>query len=267
MRGSSKPLRLLSYLAPSIPEGLFELLGSAIETKTGMAVALDFETRVSGPSPETDPFASGRADVAFVCGPSYARLRAAGAAVAILPAAPVFDDRRNAGRPVYFSDVIVAHDNPARSLADMRGTTWTYNDRESLSGWFRMLARLVELGLGAPESFFSRVHASGAHVHSIALVAEGQATVSAVDSNALRLALRRNPALDPRLRILESWGPSPVQPILARSTLDPDIGMAIRDTLLSLGHDPAYAPRLLEFGVRGFTRVDETSYREMREGR
>jgi ABC-type phosphate/phosphonate transport system substrate-binding protein len=265
MRAVAKPLRLLSYLAPSIPEGLFELVASAIEAKTGAAVLLDFETSVSGPTPETDPFVSGRADVAFVCGPSYALLRAAGAPVDIIPAAAVFEDPRNAGRPVYFSDVIVAHDHPARSLTDLRGTTWTYNDRQSLSGWFRMLARLVELGFGAPESFFSRISASGAHVNSIALVSEGQATVSAVDSNALRFALRRNPSLDQRLRILESWGPSPVQPVLARSTLDPDVKVSMRKALLTLGQDPAYAPRLLEFGVRGFMSADEASYLEMRE--
>jgi ABC-type phosphate/phosphonate transport system substrate-binding protein len=129
----------------------------------------------------------------------------------------------------------------------------------------RMLAGLVELGLEAPESFFSRVYASGAHVNSIAFVSEGHATVSAVDSNALRFAVRRNPDLDRRLRLLESWGPSPVQPILVRSTLDPDTKVSVQETLLGLGQDPAYAPRLLEFGVRGFTSVDEASDLQMPE--
>lgn len=251
---------MLSYLAPSIPEGLFELVATAIGKKTGTSVALDFETRVSGPTPETDPFVSGRADVAFVCGPSYALLRAAGSPVDIIRAAAVFDDPRNEGRPVYFSDVIVAHDHPARSLADLRGTAWTYNDRQSLSGWFRMLSRLDESGLGTPESFFSRVYASGAHVRSIELVAGGQATVSAVDSNALRFAVRRNPELGQRIRVLETWGPSPVQPVLVRSTLDSAIKESVRETLLGLGQDPAHATRMLEFGVRGFTSVDEATY-------
>lgn len=258
------PLRLLSYLAPSIPEGLFELVASAIGAKTGVPIELAFEASVSGPTPETDPFVSGRADLAFVCGPSYALLRASGSPVDLIPAAAVFDDPRNGGRPVYFSDVIVAHDNPARSLADLRGTTWTYNDRESLSGWFRMLTRLVELGLGAPETFFSRVYPSGAHVRSIELVAGGHATVSAVDSNALRFAVRRDPGLDRRLRLLETWGPSPVQPILARSTLGPDIKVSVLEALLGLGQDSADAARLLEFGVQGFASVDEPSYLKMR---
>jgi hypothetical protein len=70
------PLRVLSYLAPSIPEGYFELIAEQLRSRTGVAIALDFEASLSGPTPETDPFASGRADVAFVCGPSdYAMLQ------------------------------------------------------------------------------------------------------------------------------------------------------------------------------------------------
>ena len=197
-RSPREPLRLLSYLAPSIPGGLFELLAQAIAEATGRDVTVDFETTVSGPVPGTDPFASGRADVAFVCGPSYALLRSAGAPVEVVPAAAVFDDPRNQGHPVYFSDVVVRRDHPARTLADLRGAVWTYNDRQSLSGWHRMLAALEGLGLGAPEQFFSRLLASGAHVRSIELVSCQEADVSAVDSNVLLLERRRDPGLDRR---------------------------------------------------------------------
>ena len=79
---------------------------------------------------------------------------------------------------------------PARSLGELRGLVWAYNDRQSLSGWFRMLERLEALGaVREPESFFSRVfETSGSHVASIDLVARGEADVSAVDSNTSRLA-------------------------------------------------------------------------------
>jgi phosphonate transport system substrate-binding protein len=259
-------LRLLSYLAPSLPEGLFELVGEAIASRTGGRVTVDFETSVSGPVPETDPFASGRADAAFVCGPSYALLRSAGAPVEIVPAAPVFDDPRNAGRPVYFSDVVVRRDHSARALEDLRGAVWTYNDRQSLSGWHRMLARLEEAGLGAPERFFSRLLDSGAHVRSIDLVSRGEADLSAVDSNVLLLERRRNPDLEGRLRVLESWGPSPIQPVLVRSALDAALKVSIADTLLSLHRDAKRAARLAGFGVLRFAAVDEATYLRLGEG-
>lgn len=259
-RESRAPLRLLSYLAPSIPEGLFGLAAEAIASRAGCRVIVDFETSVSGPVPETDPFASGRADAAFVCGPSYALLRSAGGQVEMVPAAAVFDDPRNAGRPVYFSDVVVRRDHPARALEELRGAVWTYNDRQSLSGWHRMLARIEELGLGTAGSFFSRLVESGAHVRSIDLVSRGEADVSAVDSNVLLLERRRDPDLDGRLRVLESWGPSPIQPVLVRSSLDPALKASIADALLALHRDPTMASRLAEFGVLRFAKVDEAAY-------
>jgi len=254
------PLRLLSYLAPSLPEGLFHHVRERIAAATGRTIELAFETSVSGPTLETDPFASGRADLAFVCGPSYAALRSGGAGVALIPAAPVFDDPRNGGKPVYFSDVIVPAAHPARRLAGLGGGRWTYNDRESLSGWHRMVERLAASGLGTPESFYSRVFASGAHVRSIELVASGEADVSAVDSNALMLARRRSPELSERLRVLESWGPTPIQPLLASSALDADTRDDVLAALMALDGDAAGRRALAEYGVLRFAPADPASY-------
>jgi len=259
---SVSSLRLLTYLAPSIPAGLFELVASEIEAAAGTRVTLDFETSVSGPTPDADPFAEDRADIAFVCGPSYSRLRDAGRNVGIVAAAPVFDDPRNAGRPVYFSDVVVRRDHPARSFPDLRRSAWAYNDRQSLSGWFRMLARLETLGFGRdPESFFARVFASGSHVASTDLVLRGEADVSAVDSNTLLLSRRRDPLVDEGLRVLESWGPSPVQPLIARAEIPAALRTRIEGALLRMADSPEAARRLRAFGVLRFAPVDESAYR------
>jgi phosphonate transport system substrate-binding protein len=262
-RHESRPLRLLSYLAPSLPEGLFRLVGERIAARTGRRIAVDFETSVSGPTPDTDPFASGRADLAFVCGPSFAMLRGAGVPVALIPAAPVFDDPRNGGKPVYFSDVIVPAGHPSRRLADLRGGSWVYNDRQSLSGWHRMIERLAAAGLGGPETFYSRVFASGAHVRSIELVASGDADVSAVDSNAFLLARRREPGLSERLRVLESWGPTPIQPLLASAALDEDIRAGVLSALLTLDRDAAARRDLAGYGVLRFAPADAASYESL----
>jgi phosphonate transport system substrate-binding protein len=257
-------IRLLTYLAPSIPPGLFELVAAEIEARAGVAVALDFETAVSGPTPEADPFAQGRADIAFVCGPSFALLRAAGRPVEIIAAAPVFDDPRNGGRPVYFSDVIVRRDHPARAFPDLRESVWTYNDRQSLSGWFRMLSRLEALGFGRdPDAFFARVFPSGSHLSSIDLVARGEADVSAVDSNTLLLVRSKDPVLQERLRILESWGPSPVQPLLARSGFPAPLPALITAALLGMEESPDSSRRLWEYGVLRFAPIVERDYEEI----
>ena len=255
-------IRLLTYLAPSIPAGLFELVAAEIEAAARVGVALDFETSVSGPTPEADPFADDRADLAFVCGPSYSLLRDAGRVVEVVAAAPVFDDPRNAGRPVYFSDVVVRRDHPAQTFRDLRASAWAYNDRQSLSGWFRMLERLEALGFGRdPTAFFSSVFASGSHVASIDLVARGEADVSAVDSNTLLLARRHEPSLAERLRVLESWGPSPVQPLIAHAALPAPLRERIAAALLAMADSADTARRLREFGVLRFAPVEESVYR------
>lgn len=254
-------LRLLTYLAPSIPESFFELVAGAIEERTGLATALECETSVSGPAPDSDPFASGRADLAFVCGPSYAELKAAGSPVELLPVAPVFDDPRAAGRPVYFADLIVTSRHPARRFEELRGVAWAYNDRRSLSGWFKMVERLRAMGhTGGPETFFSRLVQSGTHLQSIALVAAGLAAAATVDSNALNLELRRKPDLARRLRVIEEWGPSPIQPLLASAHLDAEVKARVIEALLALHEKDALRRRLAAFGVIRFAPVDEAAY-------
>lgn len=254
-------LRLLTYLAPSLPEELFALVAQALGARTGIPTILELETQVSGPTAGTDPFVTDRADLAFVCGPSFPELRAAGSPVEVLAAALVFDDPRADDRPVYFSDVVVPRDHPSRTFADLVGAVWAYNDRFSLSGWYKMLTRLTEVGHpGPPETFFLHLVHSGSHLGSIALVAGGGADAAAVDSNALRLELRRESKLWRLLRVLESWGPSPIQPLLSRSTLAPDLKAAIIETLLAL-HTDATARRALDrLGVRRFATVEPEVY-------
>ena len=254
-------MRLLTYLAPSIPEEFFALVARAIEEQTGETAALDFETAVSGPTADTDPFASGRADLAFVCGPSYSELKSAGSPVSLLPAAPVFDDPRAQGRPVYFADLIVHRGLPTAGFEQLRGSSFAYNDRLSLSGWYRMLERLESIGHpGSPDTFFSRLVHSGSHLASIAAVASGEADAASVDSNALRLVLRREPELAGRLTLLEAWGPSPIQPLLARSSLSPVLKTQVLKALLGLHENPVFGPRLAAFGVLGFSQADESVY-------
>jgi ABC-type phosphate/phosphonate transport system substrate-binding protein len=260
-----KTLRVLSYLAPSIPEDLFVLAARTLESRLGLAVGLAFETRVSGPSPDSDPFASDRADLAFVCAPSYPLLKEAGSPVELLPVAPVFADPRLDGRPVYFADVLVRAGHPARSFHDLRGAVWSYNDRYSRSGWQTMLARLEELGhAGGPEFFFGSLVRAGSHLRSLELVSSGQADAAAIDSNTLWLARRRDPERSARLRIIESWGPMPIQPLLVRAGLPGSLKKRIAEVLLTLHEDSRARASLAESGVRRFAPVAESAYATVR---
>jgi ABC-type phosphate/phosphonate transport system substrate-binding protein len=60
-----------------------------------------------------------------------------------LLAAPVMAGTRYAGRPVYFSDIVVHRDSAARSFADLRGARWAYNEHRESAG--RVLLRQARM--------------------------------------------------------------------------------------------------------------------------
>jgi phosphonate transport system substrate-binding protein len=245
---SSEPLRLTTWLAPSLPLPLFQALADRIGQWTGRPVQLTSDTVWSGPRPWLhDPFESGEVDVGFLCAPSWAWLAARPApSIVAVPALPVPLDARARGRPVYFSDVIVPRDG-APSFEALRGGRWAYNDPCSLSGWFALKARV-----GDVSAYFREVVQSGSHLASIRLVAEGAVDAAAIDSTVLSWVLAAEPALREQIRIVASWGPHPIQPVVARAGLGQPALAHIASALRSF--DPAEGGRsaLASFGVAGF---------------
>ena len=260
-------LRLLTYLSPGLPLALFGAVADHLRRCPelgGRGIALASEERVSGPQQSSvdrseDPFSRGEADVGFLCAPTYIRLRERKHPPAeLLGVAPVFADERARGKPVYFCDVIVRRRSPARSFWDLKGGAWAYNDPCSLSGHGGLAARL-----GSPEAigtFFGRTIRSGSHPASVGLVADGTADVASIDSNVLKIWLEQTPALREEVRILESWGPYPIQPVVVRTDLDPALKGALRESLLRTGADPLTRVEFEAFGLKRFVTVGEADY-------
>ena len=246
-------LHLISYLAPSLPEAFFTFVAERIGGACAVDVNLRFDQSISGPLPgDENPFASRSADIGFVCAPTYRWLRDE---LELLPL-PVPTDVRALGRPVYFADVVVRADSPVRSFTELRSARWAFNDRNSRSGWFSMVERVEPLGgIG----FFGDLIHAGSHLKSLASILDGSADAAAIDSNALLIAQRSDPALPAKIRLLESWGPFPIQPIVMRSELSASIKRTARETLLTLHHKEA--TRLAEFGFERFVEGRDEDYR------
>ena len=227
-------MRIITYLAPSLPLALFETIAQRLGAE------LMREERISGPlAGDDEPFSRGDADIGFICAPSYRVLRGT---VELLPALVPLDPRAD-GKPAYFADVVVRRDSPFRTFDDLRGARWAYNDRNSRSGWFSMIERA-----GSPDFFGSLLHA-GSHLQSLDAVAGGRADAAAIDSNVLALNRRDN------LRVIESWGPFAIQPSIIRSAIPEERKREVAATLLSIGRDELGA-----FGFSGFTPVRESAY-------
>src|SRR5690348_1488362 len=120
-----RPLLFASYLAPAV-RPLYEFVAASCG---GSRLVEGCDWR---------ELADDRIDVAFVCSPPLVWLGGAVEAVA----APVLADPRFGGRPLYSSDVVVGADSAYRSLDDLRGARWAYNEPSSWSGYWVTLARV-----------------------------------------------------------------------------------------------------------------------------
>ncbi len=254
-------LRFVTYLSPGIPQEFFEAIVDHVRRTLGRErVSLRAETRVSGPERGTqDPFSSGDCDVGFMCSPSFVWLRELKPPpIELLGVAPVFEDARTGGRPVYFCDVVVRGGSRIRSFAELRGRSWAYNDACSLSGYYSLLNKLA--GMGADEGFFGRVFCSGSHLDSIEAVVRGEADAAAIDSNVLSMRLREVPSLREKLRVIESWGPFPIQPVVLRSGLPTELKKRVRASLLMIDADPRTRRALSGFDLKRFVPVSDKDY-------
>ena len=224
-------LRAATYLAPC-NRPLYELVAEAC----GASELIDGRNWT-----ELD---SGGVDIAFICSPPVVWLDGAVEAVA----APVLTDPRFGGKPLYSSEVIVNRDSHFQSLEDLRGARWAINEPSSWSGYWVTLQRVGSW------DFFSEVVEAGFHERALQMVASGEIDGAAIDSHVLGVVLRNAPELSDMLRVVETLGPSPSQPVVVRSGLDAPVKQQIRQRLLGLSD-----PRMKEFLVESFAPAPDYS--------
>ena len=255
-------LRLLSYLAPSVPASLFESLAAHVRDRVGLDVEVAFDASRSGPRPgEPEPFSDGDADAAFVCATSYVWMTATPAPpVSLLGVAWAPTDPRAAGRAIYFGDVLASADGPG-SLLGLGGARVAYNDDVSLSGYHSLRLALSAEGVDAEEV---RLLRSGSHLRSLELLDAGEVDAAAIDSTVWRRRRRETPGLADRLRQIAALGPHPVQPVVVRSSLEAGLRARLREALLAAGSSPRVSHELAAAELTGFVEVADGDYDGLR---
>jgi phosphonate transport system substrate-binding protein len=251
---STPPLRIVTFLAPNLfwfYDFVSRYLQKKLRFPTELSVGTDYAQL------------AGQADMAFVCGLPYVEhTRTARPAIEPL-AAPVLSGQRYLGRPIYFSDVIVRKDSQFRSFADLRGYTWAYNEPHSQSGYGIVREHLIQRG--ETFSYFSQVIEAGFHERAVHMVSSGEVHASAIDSHVLALLMRDNLTLAATLRIIETFGPSPIQPIVAGSHLSDSLKRDVRATLLEMADDRSARSALVKALVERFASVSDADYDEIRK--
>jgi phosphonate transport system substrate-binding protein len=243
-----------------VPRSLFAYLAGYLGERLGVATELEVETHHSGPPRGVpDPFSTGELDLGFFCAPPYIWLQERpGPPAELVPFGLVFDDPRGAGRPVYFSDIVVRKDHPARSFADLVSARWGYNDRESLSGYYSVLQTAAEHGADA--AFLGRLHDMGSHLASLRAIRRGVIDAAAIDSVVLALRWRRDPALRSDLRVVHGLGPWPIQPIVMRRDLPVRLKTALTAAVGALADAPVRRRALRRWLVAGVAPMTDADF-------
>ena len=259
-RSGVRVLRLRTYLTPSVPRSLFAYLAGYLGERLGVATELQVETRHSGPPRGLpDPFSEGELDLGFFCAPPYIWLQERpDSPVELVPFGLVFDDPRGAGRPVYFSDIVVRANDRARSFADLVDARWGYNDRESLSGYYSVLQTAAEHGADA--SFLGRLHDMGSHLASLRALRRGAIDAAAIDSTVLALRWRQDRALGTDLRVVHGLGPWPIQPIVMRRSLPVRLKAALTSAVGTLAATPERQRALRRWLVSGVAPMTDADF-------
>jgi ABC-type phosphate/phosphonate transport system substrate-binding protein len=105
---------------------------------------------------------------------------------------------------------------------------------------------------------------AGFHQRAIRLVATGAVDAAAIDSQVLAIERRDHPQLAARLRIIDTFGPSTIQPVVAASRLPEPLKDGVRELLVGLGDDASARPVLDHGFIQGFTAIDDAAYDDIR---
>jgi ABC-type phosphate/phosphonate transport system substrate-binding protein len=174
-----------------------------------------------------------------------------------LVATPVFAAEQCDG-PDYCSVIMVRADDPAGSVADLRGRTAAVNGRESQSGYSALRAAV------APHArdgrFFARVVDSGAHAKSLDMVAAGEADACATDCVTHALLARHRPRALEALRVLACSPSAPGLPYVTHTAADEATVGRLRRALLAAVGDPALEVAREALLIAGIEVLPDAAY-------
>jgi len=110
----------------------------------------------------------------------------------------------------YVSWIVVRQEDPAKTLADLRGRRVAFNDDGSQSGYNTLRKMVAPLAAGG--RFFGAALESGAHRRSLAMVKAGEADVAAIDCVTFGLIARYASAEVQGVRVLCASSTAPGLP-------------------------------------------------------
>jgi phosphonate transport system substrate-binding protein len=207
-------------------------------------------------------FDQGEIQLLWLCGLPYADGADSPDKRIELLAAPVPQGSRYHSQPIYFSDIVVKRTSRFRIFDHLRGSVWAYNELRSHSGF-----NVVRAYLGAhgkADGFFKETVESGAYLTSLQLLLNGGADVTAIDSTVLEWFVRQRPYLQNEIRVLASFGPSPVPPWVISTSVPENFRIVLRALFLRMNEEIAGRSVLARGYLEGFVIAQDSDYDPIR---
>jgi phosphonate transport system substrate-binding protein len=207
-------------------------------------------------------FDEGKIQILWLCGLPYIRKANLRENDMELVAVPVPAGARYDGRAIYFSDVIVKKGSPFQRFADLRGSVWAYNEPRSHSGYNVVRAHLSSLF--ERSGFFGKAIESGAHTTSLQMILDGRVDGAAIDSTVLEWVLSHHTDFSQRIRVIETFGPSPIPPWVISSRVPETDRKRLRKLFLQMDEDPMGRSFLSGGQMARFVSASDTDYDPIR---
>jgi phosphonate transport system substrate-binding protein len=205
---------------------------------------------------------TGEIHICWICGLTYIRKADAPDSNIALLVAPVMRGSRYKGQPVYFSDVVVHRESKFHGFEDLEGASWAYTERRSHSGFNLVSYQLSQTG--RDWGFFGKVHESGAHGASLRMILTGEIDATAIDSTVLEMEILRDPDLRSQIRVIDTWGPSPIPPWVILRTIPEPVRVRLQQVLLNMHQDPRGRELLSDGPIERFVQVEDAHYDPIR---
>jgi phosphonate transport system substrate-binding protein len=204
-----------------------------------------------------DLLRTGDVDLAFVCTSSYL-LGKEQFGLELLVAPQVN------GTATYHANIIVPSKSPAQKLSDLEGKVFAFTDPTSFSGRIYPTYLLAQIGV-TPETFFGKTFFTYSHDKAIYAVADGQADGASVDSLVYDFALKRDPSLAGKVRLIHVSPAFGIPPVVVSPSIRPQLRAELTDLLLGMNLDTAGHAALAALDYDGFVLVKDEDYQSAKE--
>jgi phosphonate transport system substrate-binding protein len=168
------------------------------------------------------------------------------------------------GSTGYHGIIITKKGSGLKTVSDIRGMTWAFNDPQSTSGYLvPMTFFLTELKT-KPEDYFSKVMFSGSHEASMMAVKVGNVNAASTNDLDLQRAIESGHIKKDDFNIIWTSKIIPGSPICVRGDLPESFKKAFKQAVLSF-NDSGALDKLQLKGFVDTTDADYDSIRRMNE--